>query len=260
MSSTDESVRIVGETPGEDPSEATSKRLDSNLPFYTSGRRWSLSQAAHRLLDESSEEEEDDDEEDDGSSPSEVDPDIRESKVPPRTRGSRPSGSKWVSCYLRQSEIHQLVEEFAIPPEGETSKPFWPEPTSCVSRGALEYHCCAYYSFMPSLDIMFSKLLLDEHRAATTPSTTRSSRGTPSSSEKRGKHPTAALPRPSSKRSRPSSSTVPPNGFTRHTSTPPPPHPRDLGSGSLKSPPSLTGDCMTISCCLRRRRVHLPGC
>ncbi|KAL0288441.1 UNVERIFIED_CONTAM: hypothetical protein Sangu_2657700 [Sesamum angustifolium] len=54
MSSTDESVRYVGENLGEDPSETTSKRYGSHPPSSVGGRRWSLRQAAHRLLDESS--------------------------------------------------------------------------------------------------------------------------------------------------------------------------------------------------------------
>ncbi|KAL0385773.1 UNVERIFIED_CONTAM: hypothetical protein Sradi_2971600 [Sesamum radiatum] len=57
MFSTDESVWYVGENLGDDPSDATSKRPGSPLPSYTVGRRWSLRQAACRLLDESSEEE-----------------------------------------------------------------------------------------------------------------------------------------------------------------------------------------------------------
>ncbi|KAL0309357.1 UNVERIFIED_CONTAM: hypothetical protein Sradi_5878000 [Sesamum radiatum] len=60
MSSTDELVRFVRETPSEDPSEVTSKRLGLDLPSYTGGRRWSLHQATRRLLDESSKEEEED--------------------------------------------------------------------------------------------------------------------------------------------------------------------------------------------------------
>ncbi|KAL0455312.1 UNVERIFIED_CONTAM: hypothetical protein Slati_0870400, partial [Sesamum latifolium] len=72
MSSTDESIRYMGENPGEDPSEATSKRSGSNPPFYASGRRWSLRQAARRLLDESLEGEGDEEEAD--SSPGKIDP------------------------------------------------------------------------------------------------------------------------------------------------------------------------------------------
>ncbi|KAL0405966.1 UNVERIFIED_CONTAM: hypothetical protein Slati_3910500 [Sesamum latifolium] len=58
MSSTDKSIGYVGENLCEDPSEATSKRPGSNPPSYDGGRRWSLCQAARRLLDESSKEEE----------------------------------------------------------------------------------------------------------------------------------------------------------------------------------------------------------
>ncbi|KAL0297941.1 UNVERIFIED_CONTAM: hypothetical protein Sangu_2461800 [Sesamum angustifolium] len=52
---------------------------------------------------------------------------------------------------------------------------------------------------------MFTKHLSDEHQAPTTPLATRSSRGTPSSSDQRGKRPAAALLGSSSKKSRPSS-------------------------------------------------------
>ncbi|KAL0444753.1 UNVERIFIED_CONTAM: hypothetical protein Slati_2198000 [Sesamum latifolium] len=67
MSSNDESVRYVGENLGDDPSEATSKRLGSPLPSYVAGRRWNLRQAAHHLLDESSEEDGDGEEKEDSS-------------------------------------------------------------------------------------------------------------------------------------------------------------------------------------------------
>ncbi|KAL0446395.1 UNVERIFIED_CONTAM: hypothetical protein Slati_1767400 [Sesamum latifolium] len=85
MSSTDESVRYVGEYLGEDPSEVTSKRSGSPLPSYIGGRRWSLRQAARRFLDESSEDEGDEEEQD--SSPSEIDPVPREERALPGTRG-----------------------------------------------------------------------------------------------------------------------------------------------------------------------------
>ncbi|KAL0458755.1 UNVERIFIED_CONTAM: hypothetical protein Slati_0502700 [Sesamum latifolium] len=123
MFSTDESIRYIGENPGEDPSEATSKRSCSNPPSCINGRRWSLRQVAFRLLDESSEEEEGGDEEEEGSSPGEVDPDIRDNKVLPGTRGSRPLGSACVPCCLCQSNIYQLVEEFGIPLEFVISVP-----------------------------------------------------------------------------------------------------------------------------------------
>ncbi|KAL0412326.1 UNVERIFIED_CONTAM: hypothetical protein Sradi_1434300 [Sesamum radiatum] len=70
MSSSDESVCYVGESRGDDPSKATSRRAGSRLPSYVVGRRWSLRQAARRLLDESFEGEEDIEEEE-GSSPGE---------------------------------------------------------------------------------------------------------------------------------------------------------------------------------------------
>ncbi|KAL0282198.1 UNVERIFIED_CONTAM: hypothetical protein Sangu_2963400 [Sesamum angustifolium] len=69
---------------------------------------------------------------------------------------------------------------------------------------------------------MFSKHLKDEHRAATTPPAIRSSKGTPSSSDQRGKRSAATLPGSSSKKLRPSPSAFPPNGSARFTSTPPP--------------------------------------
>ncbi|KAL0448215.1 UNVERIFIED_CONTAM: hypothetical protein Slati_1949400 [Sesamum latifolium] len=55
-------------------------------------------------------------------------------------------------------------------------------------------------------DIMFSKHLRDEHRGAQTLPATRSSKGTPSSSDQKGKRAAPTLPVSSSKRSRPSSS------------------------------------------------------
>ncbi|KAL0286348.1 UNVERIFIED_CONTAM: hypothetical protein Sradi_7151500 [Sesamum radiatum] len=73
MSSTNESVRYVRENLGDDPSEATSRRLGSPLPSYVGCRRWSLRQAAYRLLDESFEEEEDVGEEEERSSLGEMD-------------------------------------------------------------------------------------------------------------------------------------------------------------------------------------------
>ncbi|KAL0454857.1 UNVERIFIED_CONTAM: hypothetical protein Slati_0824900, partial [Sesamum latifolium] len=45
-----------------------------------------------------------------------MDPPPREEKVLPGNRGSRPVSSAWVASCLRQSNIYQLVEEFAIPP------------------------------------------------------------------------------------------------------------------------------------------------
>ncbi|KAL0444926.1 UNVERIFIED_CONTAM: hypothetical protein Slati_2215300 [Sesamum latifolium] len=47
----------------------------------------------------------------------------REERLSPGNRGSRPVGSAWVACSLRQSDIYQLVEEFAIPPEFVVSLP-----------------------------------------------------------------------------------------------------------------------------------------
>ncbi|KAL0449181.1 UNVERIFIED_CONTAM: hypothetical protein Slati_1474500 [Sesamum latifolium] len=100
MSSTDELVRYVGENLGDDPSEATSKRSGSPLTSYVAGWRWSLCQAARRLLDEPSEDE-GDDEEEEGSSPGEMDPLPREERVLSGNRGSRPMGSAWVACCLK---------------------------------------------------------------------------------------------------------------------------------------------------------------
>ncbi|KAL0349810.1 UNVERIFIED_CONTAM: hypothetical protein Sradi_4130200 [Sesamum radiatum] len=87
-------------------------------------------------------------------------------------------------------------------------------------------------------DIIFSKLLKDEHRAATTPPNTRSSRGISSFGDKRGKQSAAILPGSSSKRPKSSSSAAPPASSTRYASTPPP---RDSGGGSFHSPSSPVG-------------------
>ncbi|KAL0453581.1 UNVERIFIED_CONTAM: hypothetical protein Slati_1336200 [Sesamum latifolium] len=93
MSSIDESVCYVGKNLGDDLSKATSKRSGSPLPSYVTGRRWSLRQAARRLLDEPSKEE--------GSSPGEMDPLLMEERFSPGNHGSRPAGSAWVACSLR---------------------------------------------------------------------------------------------------------------------------------------------------------------
>ncbi|KAL0308993.1 UNVERIFIED_CONTAM: hypothetical protein Sradi_5841600 [Sesamum radiatum] len=93
MSSTDESVRFVEESVGEDPSKATSKDSGPDHFSYASGRRWSLHQAARRLLDESSKEDKEDDDEEEGSSPCEGDTKPGGSRAPSGTRGSRPLGS-----------------------------------------------------------------------------------------------------------------------------------------------------------------------
>ncbi|KAL0456238.1 UNVERIFIED_CONTAM: hypothetical protein Slati_0963000 [Sesamum latifolium] len=92
MSSTDESVRFMGEAPGDGPSEATSKRLGPNPPSYTGSRRWSLRQAtvvARCLLDEPSEEE-GEDEEDEGSSPAKGAPMDEEDRASDEVRGAKP--------------------------------------------------------------------------------------------------------------------------------------------------------------------------
>ncbi|KAL0324777.1 UNVERIFIED_CONTAM: hypothetical protein Sradi_5047000 [Sesamum radiatum] len=93
---------------------------------------------------------------------------------------------------------------------------------------------------------MFNKHLRDEDRVATTLPTTRSLKGTPSSSNQRGKCSAAALPGSSSKKSRPSPSALPPSGFTHFTSTLPPLHPRDLGIGSLRSSSSSLANWLYI--------------
>ncbi|KAL0394804.1 UNVERIFIED_CONTAM: hypothetical protein Slati_4446600 [Sesamum latifolium] len=60
MASSDKSVRFVGEShPGEDPSEATSRRASSQSVGPSSGRRRSLRRMAasfRRLIDEEEEE------------------------------------------------------------------------------------------------------------------------------------------------------------------------------------------------------------
>ncbi|KAL0438752.1 UNVERIFIED_CONTAM: hypothetical protein Slati_2358200 [Sesamum latifolium] len=73
-----------------------------------SSHQWSLRQAARHLLDESSEGEDVGEEE--GSSPGEMEPSPREERVSSGNRGSRPEGSAWVACGIRQSNIYQLVE------------------------------------------------------------------------------------------------------------------------------------------------------
>ncbi|KAL0340354.1 UNVERIFIED_CONTAM: hypothetical protein Sradi_4552200 [Sesamum radiatum] len=88
MSSTDESIRYIGENLSKDLSEATSKRSGSNPPSPIGGRRWILRQAAHHFLDESSVGEGDEEEQD--SSPGEMDPICREERGLPGTRGSQP--------------------------------------------------------------------------------------------------------------------------------------------------------------------------
>ncbi|KAL0295884.1 UNVERIFIED_CONTAM: hypothetical protein Sangu_3179100 [Sesamum angustifolium] len=90
MSSTDESLRYMGENLGEDPFEAISKRSGSHPPSSVGGRMWSLRKAARHLLDESSEGEGDEEEED--SSPGEMDPVRREDRELVETRGSRSLG------------------------------------------------------------------------------------------------------------------------------------------------------------------------
>ncbi|KAL0442187.1 UNVERIFIED_CONTAM: hypothetical protein Sradi_0157600 [Sesamum radiatum] len=101
----------------------------------------------------------------------------------------------------------------------------------------------------PLDDIMFSKLLMDEHPAFTTPPNTRSSRGTSTSRDKRRKRFAATQPGSSSKRQRPSSAVAPPASSTRHAYTLPPPLPplpRDCGGGSFRPPSSPAGGCMII--------------
>ncbi|KAL0329190.1 UNVERIFIED_CONTAM: hypothetical protein Sradi_4905700 [Sesamum radiatum] len=67
-----------------------------------------------------------------------------------------------------------------------------------------------------------SKHVRDEHRAATTPPATRSSKGTPFSNDQRGKRSAAALLGSSSKKPRPNPSALPPSDSARFTATPPP--------------------------------------
>ncbi|KAL0345616.1 UNVERIFIED_CONTAM: hypothetical protein Sradi_4392900 [Sesamum radiatum] len=107
---------------------------------------------------------------------------------------------------------------------------------------------------------MFSKHLRDEHRAYLTPLATRSSRGTPSSSDQKGKRAALALPVFSLKRSKPSSSAFLHSSSALPTSTPPPPPlPRDLGVGSSKSPPSSAGEVYT-HLMLSLENDGAPGC
>ncbi|KAK4394331.1 Taxoid 7-beta-hydroxylase [Sesamum angolense] len=113
---------------------ATSKRSGSHPPSYIGGRRWSLRQAGRRLLDKSSTGEDDEEEED--FSAGERDIIHRDERGLPGTRGSRPSGSTWVACSLRQSDIYQLVEEFGILPEFVVSVP---PPDNHLSSPPLGY-------------------------------------------------------------------------------------------------------------------------
>ncbi|KAL0412325.1 UNVERIFIED_CONTAM: hypothetical protein Sradi_1434200 [Sesamum radiatum] len=92
--------------------------------------------------------------------------------------------------------------------------------------------------------------------APLTPPATRSSRGTPSSSDQRGKRATPALPGSSSKRLKPSPSALP-SSSVRHV--PPPPPPRDLGAGPSKSPPSCAGEVYT-HLMLSLEKEGAPGC
>ncbi|KAL0293877.1 UNVERIFIED_CONTAM: hypothetical protein Sradi_6915100 [Sesamum radiatum] len=74
---------------------------------------------------------------------------------------------------------------------------------------------------------------------ALTPPATRSSRGTASSSNQRGKRAAPALPGSSSKRLKPSPSAPRSNSARQVPHLPPP---RDLGAGPSKLPPSSTGE------------------
>ncbi|KAL0344689.1 UNVERIFIED_CONTAM: hypothetical protein Sradi_4300200 [Sesamum radiatum] len=88
---------------------------------------------------------------------------------------------------------------------------------------------------------MFSKHLQDERKGATTSPSTRSSRGTPSSSDQRGKRAAVVLLRSSSKKPRPSSSDFPPATLLATLLPTSSPLPRDLGTGPSKSPSFPTG-------------------
>ncbi|KAL0301845.1 UNVERIFIED_CONTAM: hypothetical protein Sradi_6461300 [Sesamum radiatum] len=93
MSSGSGSLQFVGEFVGEgkDAFEATSRGLGPNPSTPKSGQRWSLCQAARRLLHESSGEEGDKWEE--GSSRDQGVPHTVARRVPPGTKGCCPSGS-----------------------------------------------------------------------------------------------------------------------------------------------------------------------
>ncbi|KAL0342943.1 UNVERIFIED_CONTAM: hypothetical protein Sangu_1181700 [Sesamum angustifolium] len=94
MSSASKSVQFVGESVGEgkEAFEATLRRSGLNPLIQESNPRWSLHQAARRLLDESSKE----DEWEEGSSQGEGDPKPGGNKVPLGTIGSLLLGSDWV--------------------------------------------------------------------------------------------------------------------------------------------------------------------
>ncbi|KAK4386143.1 hypothetical protein Sango_2484900 [Sesamum angolense] len=125
MSFDSRSVQFMGDSigEGEDAFEATSRGWGPNPPARESGRRWSLCQAARWLLNRSSRKEEEDNEWGEGSSQGEGGLRPGESKVPPATRGSRPSESDWVPYSLGWDEVNQLVEEFAIPSDFTVSVP-----------------------------------------------------------------------------------------------------------------------------------------
>ncbi|KAL0458113.1 UNVERIFIED_CONTAM: hypothetical protein Slati_0438500 [Sesamum latifolium] len=108
-SSSDESVRFVGENnPGDDPSEATSRMAGSQSAGPSSGRRRSLRRLAatyRRLIDEEEEEIEGE-----ASSPEE-EKRVATGPVPVRPYSSAHLGPS----SLQTSHITQMREEFFIP-------------------------------------------------------------------------------------------------------------------------------------------------
>ncbi|KAL0454245.1 UNVERIFIED_CONTAM: hypothetical protein Slati_0763700 [Sesamum latifolium] len=90
MSSTDESIRYVGENLGDDSSEDTSKRSGSYHPLTSAAEGGAF---ARRLVACWMSHWRRGDEEEENSSPGKIDPVHREERVLPETRGSRPSGS-----------------------------------------------------------------------------------------------------------------------------------------------------------------------
>ncbi|KAL0409694.1 UNVERIFIED_CONTAM: hypothetical protein Sradi_1903800 [Sesamum radiatum] len=109
MSSSDESVRFVGEgNPGHDPSEATSRMAGSQSAGLSSGRRWSLRRMAaafRRLIDEEEEETEGE-----ASSPGE------EEKVVTNLPPVHPLSLVDLGpSSFQTSHIAQIREEFFIP-------------------------------------------------------------------------------------------------------------------------------------------------
>ncbi|KAL0445280.1 UNVERIFIED_CONTAM: hypothetical protein Slati_2250700 [Sesamum latifolium] len=153
MSSSDESVRFVGESnPGDDPSEATSKMAGSQSAGPSSGRKRSLRRLAanfRRLIDE--EEEEEEGSEGEASSPGE-----EEKKVTDLVSVYPPSSVDLGPSCLQSSHIEQMREEFFISASqviytpGPQARAHFPPP-NCLSlfltqvRASLRFSIPSFY-------------------------------------------------------------------------------------------------------------------